>query len=30
MIINATSIGLNNEEIKMDYKNIGPNKFFMM
>ena len=29
MIINATSIGLNKEEeIKLDYKNIGSNKFF--
>ena len=29
MIINATSIGLNNEdEIKIDFSSIGPNKFF--
>ena len=29
MIINATSLGLNKEEeIKIDYKNIGSNKFF--
>ena len=29
MIINATSIGLKeNEEIKLDYKNMGVNKFF--
>ena len=29
MIINATSIGLNNEdEIKIDFSSVGPNKFF--
>jgi len=29
MIINATSLGLNkNDEIKLDYADIGPNKFF--
>ena len=29
MIINATSIGLKeNEEIKLDYENLGGNKFF--
>ena len=29
MIINSTSIGLNNEdEIKIDFSSIGPNKFF--
>ena len=29
MIINATSLGLNeDDEIKLDYKNIGSNKFF--
>jgi shikimate dehydrogenase len=29
MIINATSLGLNkNDEIKLDYVDIGPNKFF--
>ena len=29
MVINATSIGLNNEEeIKIDFSSLGPNKFF--
>ena len=29
MVINATSIGLKNEDgIKLDYDKIGPNKFF--
>ena len=28
MIINATSLGLKNEEIKLDYNNIGTNKLF--
>ena len=29
MIINATSIGLKNEDvIKLDYSSVGPNKFF--